>query len=84
MGIIAMRSMTSGIFQRWIQWANPENNFDYSPALLQFVLSNPLIDVALVGMRTVDEVKKNVLTCINMNARIDIPKLHNRYVESDE
>lgn len=84
MGIVAMRSMTSGIFQRWIQWANPENKFDYSPALLQFVLSNPMVDVALVGMRTVEEVEQNVRICLNMDDRIDIPKLHNRYVNPDE
>jgi aryl-alcohol dehydrogenase-like predicted oxidoreductase len=84
MGIAVMRSMTSGIFQRWIQWVNPDNQFDYSPALLHFVLSNPMVDVALVGMRTVDEVERNVRICMNQEGRIDIPKLHNRYVNPDE
>ena len=50
---ITMRTATSGIFQRWVQMVNPANTFDYTPALIQFVLSNRLVDVALVGMRTV-------------------------------
>ena len=41
-------------------WPIRPNDFDYTPALIQFVLSNPLIDVALVGMRTPAEVDANV------------------------
>ncbi len=80
LGIVAMRSATSGIFQKWIQLVNPSNTFDYTPALLQFQLSNPLVDVALVGMRSVEQVQANVAACEDTDARIDIEMLHNRRI----
>ena len=80
MGICTMRTATSGIFQKWVQQVNPENTFDYTFALLQFVLSNPLVNVALVGMRTPTEVKENVRICGNTSGRIDIARLHEKYV----
>ncbi len=86
MGIVTMRTVTSGIFQRWLQWVNPNNTFDYTPALLQFVLSNPLVDVALVGMRDTQLVEANVRIAEDLTGdiyppgRIDIRALHERYV----
>jgi predicted aldo/keto reductase-like oxidoreductase len=80
LGIACMRSMTSGIFQKWIQIANPENTFDYTPSLLQFALSNPLVDVVLAGMRSAEEVKENVKTVEDLSGRIDLDGLHTRYV----
>jgi len=59
---------------------NPENTFDYTPALLQFVLSNPFIDVALVGMRNAAEVIANVNICNDFDSRISLDELHTRYV----
>jgi aryl-alcohol dehydrogenase-like predicted oxidoreductase len=80
MGIVTMRTVTSGLFQRWVQWVNPENTFDYTPALLQFVLSNPMVDVALVGMRDVAIVEANVRICEDLSGRIDLRELHAKYV----
>jgi uncharacterized protein len=80
MGIVTMRTLTSGIFQRWVRLINPTDNFDYSPALLQFVLSNSLVDVALVGMRSAVEVRRNVAICADTTGRIDLNALHERYV----
>jgi uncharacterized protein len=80
LGIITMRAPTSGIFQRWVQLVNPGNTFDYTPALIQFVLSNPLIDVALVGMRTPEEVRADVALVDDIDGRIDLDQLHQRYV----
>lgn len=80
MGICTMRALTSHIFQKWVQLVNPANDFDYSPALLQFVLSNPLVDVALVGMRTPQEVTDNVAICRNLAGRIDLHQLHAKFV----
>ncbi len=80
MGIVTMRTVTSGLFQKWVQQVNPENTFDYTPALLQFVLSNPLVDVALVGMRDKAIVEANVAICEDMGGRIDLEKLHAKYV----
>jgi aryl-alcohol dehydrogenase-like predicted oxidoreductase len=81
MGIVTMRTLTSGIFQRWIQKVNPQNTFDYTPALLQFNLSNPLVDVALLGMFNADQVKANVAICEDLSSRIDIKDLHTRYAD---
>ncbi len=80
MGIVTMRAPTSGTFQKWIKMVNPENTFDYTRSLIQFVLSNPLVDVALVGMRTVNRVLENVDICNDMAGRIDLNELHTRYV----
>ena len=80
MGIVTMRSTTSGIFQRWVRRANPHDRFDYTPALLQFVLANPLVDVALVGMRTPAEVESNVRTHDDAAGRMDLAELFRRYV----
>ena len=79
LGIVNMRTATSGIFQKWIRLVNPENTFDYNAALIQFVLSNPLVDVSLLGMRDVEIVEKNVATCNDLSGRIDIAALHERY-----
>lgn len=79
MGTVTMRTLTSGVFQKWLQWANPANDFDYTPALLQFVLSNPLVDVALVGMRTAAEVERNVAIAGDLSGRISIDRLHGKY-----
>jgi uncharacterized protein len=79
MGIVTMRTLTSGIFQRWMRLVNPDEDFDYNPALLQYVLSNRLVDVALVGMRTPAEVEANVAIWRNLAGRIDIDALHERY-----
>ncbi len=76
---ITMRTATSGIFQRWIQMVNPANTFDYTPGLIQFVLSNKFVDVALVGMRTRSDVVSSVDIWRNEAGRIDVDKLWNRY-----
>ncbi len=80
MGTVTMRTLTSGLLQKWIRMANPNDSFDYTPALLQFVLSNQLVDVALVGMRTVDEIERNVAIAEDLAGRIDIGALHAKYV----
>jgi len=80
MGIVTMRSTTSGILQRWIQMANPANTFDYTPAIIQFQLSNPLIDVALVGMRSVARVEANVALVDDVAGRMDLDEVHRHYV----
>jgi hypothetical protein len=80
LGIIAMRSATSGIFQKWIRKVNPADKFDYTPSLIQFELSNPLVDVALVGMRNIRQVEENVRIADDLSGRIDLDELFQRYV----
>jgi aryl-alcohol dehydrogenase-like predicted oxidoreductase len=76
MGTITMRSATSMIFQKWIQQVNPDNTFDYTGALIQFVLSNPLVDVVLIGMRSPQELKLNIELLNDKAGRIDLNDLH--------
>lgn len=83
MGIAVMRTVTSGVFQKWVHAVNPENTFDYSAALVQFVLSNPLVDVALLGMRSASRVEQNVAICEDTAGRIDIGRIHGKYPTPD-
>ena len=80
MGIVTMRGLTSGVFQKWMRAVRPDDDFDYSSALLQFTLSNPKIDVALVGMRTPGEVDRNIAVLEDTAHRVDIDALHSKYV----
>ena len=48
--------------------------------LLQFVLSNKFIDVALAGMRTPEEVDSSCRVWRDLAGRIDIDALWGRYV----
>jgi aryl-alcohol dehydrogenase-like predicted oxidoreductase len=80
MGIVTMRTTTSSILQRWIQTVNPDNTFDYTPAIIQFQLSNPLIDVALIGMRSVARVEANVALANDLAGRMDLDEVHRHYV----
>ncbi|TBL76089.1 aldo/keto reductase [Paenibacillus thalictri] len=79
LGIAVMRAFTSGVFQRWMAMVHPDNQFDYTEALIQFVLSNPHVDVALIGMRNADEVRKNVAICDNLSGRVDIGRMFTYY-----
>lgn len=80
MGIVTMRSLTSGVFQRWMAVIRPDDSFDYSAALLQFNLSNPLVDVALAGMRTCEEVDRNIAVLNDTAGRVDLDALHQKFV----
>ncbi len=79
-GVVTMRSLASGVLQRWLKLIRPDDDFDYTAALLQFTLSNPLIDVALAGMRTPEEVDRNIAVLNDTSGRIDLDKLHDMFV----
>lgn len=61
-GVVTMRTMTSGILQRMLPYLAPEwvDARDPYEVCLGFVLSDPRVHVALVGMRWADEVDTNV------------------------
>jgi aryl-alcohol dehydrogenase-like predicted oxidoreductase len=80
LGIASMRAPGSGTFQRWMKLVRPDDDFDYGPALIQFVFSNPLVDVVLVGMRSPERVQQNVAIANNLAGRIDLKLLHRRSV----
>lgn len=79
MGVVTMRTLTSGVLQRWLARVAPDIGVDWSAALLGFVLSHPQVDVALVGMRTVDEVERNIATVTSGAYRVDLPAVHDGY-----
>jgi aryl-alcohol dehydrogenase-like predicted oxidoreductase len=80
MAAVTMRTATSGTLQPWLRMVNPADAFDYTPALIQFVLSNPRVGVALVGMRDAAEVAANVRLWRDVGGPIEIAALHARYV----
>ena len=82
MGIVTMRPLTSGIFQHWARLLDPTlgQRVDVPRALLGFVLSNPLVDVAIVGMRSPARVDANVAVADDPASRIDLDAMHERYV----
>jgi predicted aldo/keto reductase-like oxidoreductase len=82
MGVVAMRSTTSGFLQRLLaaefgpDVATPER---VTRMAVNFVLSTPEIDVALVGMRSAREVEMNAALADDLAARYDLAALHDRY-----
>ncbi len=81
MGVATMRTVTSGIFQRWVAQIAPDTvgTVDWSAALIAFNLSHPQIDVAVVGMRSEDEVDRNVELVESGLYRIDMAALHREF-----
>jgi predicted aldo/keto reductase-like oxidoreductase len=81
MGVILMRPLTSGVFQRLMADAFPEIDvLDVGRLLLNYVLSDPYVDVALVGMREPRFVELNNEISDDVASRIDLAALHDRYV----
>jgi aryl-alcohol dehydrogenase-like predicted oxidoreductase len=82
MGVVTMRTLTSGIFQKLLHQSFPElaARLPLDRFLLNFVLSNPLIDVALVGMRRPEEVETNNALSDDVAQRLDLVALHVRHV----
>jgi aryl-alcohol dehydrogenase-like predicted oxidoreductase len=77
MGVVTMRSVTSGIFQRIVRFLAPEwqEARDVYEVCLKFVLSDPRVHVANVGMRWPEEVEKNVKLVENFEPPLDISQL---------
>jgi predicted aldo/keto reductase-like oxidoreductase len=72
MDVILMRPLTSGVFQRLMAEAFPEIDvLDVGRLLLNYVLSDPYVDVALVGMREPRFVELNNEISDDVASRID-------------
>ena len=81
MGIVLMRPVTSGVFQRLMAQAFPQiDTLEVGRLLLNYVLSDPYVDVALVGMREPRFVDLNNKISDDVASRIDLAQLHERYV----
>ncbi len=80
LGVVTMRTLTSGLFQKTVQQALPGlRDADIEGFLLNYVLSNPLIDVALVGMRRAEEAERNNAVSDDAARRLDLAALHDRF-----
>jgi aryl-alcohol dehydrogenase-like predicted oxidoreductase len=81
MGVVTMRSLTSGTFQKLMRGAFPQlAEADLDGFLLNYNLSNPLLDVVLVGMRRAEEVERNNALSDDVERRLDLEALHVRFV----
>ncbi len=80
MGIIVMRPMTSGIFQKLLTGSFPEIQAeDAGKLLLNYVLSDSHIDVALIGMRDPAFVDINNSISDDISSRLNMKELYNRW-----
>jgi aryl-alcohol dehydrogenase-like predicted oxidoreductase len=80
MGIVIMRPLSSGIFQRLMATAFPQlADADLSAFLLNYVLSNPFVDVAIIGMRRAAEAEQNNALSDNTSLRLDLEQVHDRF-----
>ncbi len=77
MGVLAMRSATSGVLHKLLRQEFPDLDPDRITRLaLRFVLSTPEVDCALIGMRTEAEVGTNVSLATDATARFDLRAMH--------
>jgi aryl-alcohol dehydrogenase-like predicted oxidoreductase len=81
-GVVVMRPLTSGVFQRLMAAACPgvEQSHDLSAVALNFVLSDPRVSTAIVGLRRVEEVERNAALSDAVDRRLDLRQIHERYV----
>ncbi len=81
MGVTAMRPATSGLLQRIMATAFPDLDGDALTRLaVNFVMSTPEIDCAVVGMRSTSEVRKNAALAADRSLRMNLRDVHRRYV----
>ncbi|MDP9351909.1 MAG: aldo/keto reductase [Chloroflexota bacterium] len=76
-GVATMRTMTSGILQRILASLAPEwlEARDPYEVCLRFVLSDPRVHVALVGMRWPEEVERNVGLVEGFDPPLDVSQV---------
>jgi len=89
MAVCAMRSLTSGIFQRQLETLAPHwlENGEAFRVCLSFILSDSRVHMANVGMRWSAEVEQNVKFVqefIPAHDIADMPRLTQRIYETDD
>jgi hypothetical protein len=76
-----MRPLTSGVFQRLMADTFPQiDGLDVGRLLLNHVLSDPYVDVALIGIREPCFVEINNAISDDVASRLDSAQVHDRYV----
>ncbi|MFH1084235.1 MAG: aldo/keto reductase [Chloroflexota bacterium] len=80
MGIILMRPLTSGVFQRLMARTFPGiDTGELTRLLLNYVLSDPFVDVALTGVRDPHLVEVNNVISDDVASRLDLAEVHYRF-----
>lgn len=76
-GVVSMRSMTSGILPRLLHFLAPEwqQARDVYRVCLEFLLADPRVHVANVGMRWPEEVDRNVQIVEGFESSMDVSQL---------
>jgi aryl-alcohol dehydrogenase-like predicted oxidoreductase len=76
-GVLTMRTMTSGIFQKTVEHLAPEWREARDPyeVCLKFVLSDSRVHAPIVGMRWPEEVEKNVRLVEDFEPSVDLAEL---------
>jgi predicted aldo/keto reductase-like oxidoreductase len=79
-GVTVMRPTTCGVLQKLHSASFPEIDRDRVTELaINFALSSPEVDCVVVGMRSADEVRGNVMLEADTSRRVDLRRLHNRF-----
>ena len=80
MGIVLMRSTTSNAFQNLMKhcFSNEMANVDIDSFLLNYSLSNPMVNVALMSLQRVEDVDWTNAVSDNVSARLDLRAVHGR------
>ncbi len=77
MGILTMRTATSGVLQRLLRVEFPElDPARITRLAIRFALSTPEVDSALVGMTTPEEVRANAALARDPGSRLDLRHIH--------
>jgi aryl-alcohol dehydrogenase-like predicted oxidoreductase len=81
MGVVTMRTATSGFLQGLMtrEFGHAVSIEAVTRMCINYVLSTPEIDVALVGMRNRREVELNAALADDVQARYDLDELHDRF-----
>ena len=76
LGVVTMRTMTSGILQRAVRYLAPQwQTTDLYEICLKFVLSDSRVHSAMVGMRWPEKVERNVALVNAFRPEFDFSKL---------
>ncbi len=80
MGIVLMRSTTSNVFQNLMKHCFPKEmvDVDVDSFLLNYSLSNPMVNVALMSLQSRDDVDWTNAVSDNIDARLDLRAIHGR------
>jgi len=78
MGVVLMRSTTSGVFPRLLRRSFPKElaDVDLDAFLLNYALSNPLVDCALMSLSSEADVAWTNAVSDDVDGRIDLRGLH--------